>query len=238
MSENETSEPNNMLAVIERASANPAVDTGKMRELLEMQKEIVRYKAEMAFNSDFAAMQSDLPVIAKNGEIKVNGVVRSKYTLFEEMNEIVKPILKQHGFAILFKTNSKKGEVTVSGTLMHREGHREMTELTLEADTSGSKNSVQSIGSSLQYAKRYIEASLLNLTTGGEDDDGARAATQFISEDQTATLTALIEEVGKDKKHDTEVFCKYFKIEKVSSLPAAKYADAVKALERKRKVAA
>lgn len=234
----EQSEPNNMLAVIERASANPLVDTGKMRELLEMQKEIVRYKAEMSFNADFATMQSELPVIAKNGEIKVNGVVRSKYTLFEEMNEIVKPILKAHGFAILFKHSSQKGEVTVSGTLMHRDGHRETTELTLEADTSGSKNSVQSIGSSLQYAKRYIEASLLNLTTGGEDDDGARGATQFISEDQEATLTALIEEVGKDKKHDTEVFCKYFKIDKVSGLPAAKYADAVKALEKKRKVAA
>lgn len=238
MSENETSEPNNMLAVIERASANPAVDTEKMRALLDMQKEIVRYKAEMAFNADFALMQSALPVIAKSGEIKVNNVVRSKYALFEEMNEIVKPILKEHGFAILFKTNSKKGEVTVSGTLMHREGHRETTELTLEADTSGSKNSVQSIGSSLQYAKRYIMASLLNLTTGGEDDDGARAATQFIDDGQAATLIALIEEVGKDKRHDTEVFCKYFKIEKVSSLPANQFTNAVKALEKKRKVAA
>lgn len=237
MSENELEVNGGMLAVIERASRSPEVDVEKMRALLDMQKEIVRYKAEMAFNADFAAMQSDLPVIAKNGEIKVNGTVRSKYTLFEEMNEIVKPILQQHGFAILFKTSSKKGEVTVSGTLMHREGHRETTELTLEADTSGSKNSVQSIGSSLQYAKRYIEASLLNLTTGGEDDDGARAATEFVSEDQAATLIALIEEVGKDKKHDTEVFCKYFKIEKVASLPAARYTDAVKALEKKRKAA-
>lgn len=239
MSENETdiSESNNMLAVIERASANPAVDVEKMRALLDMQKEIVRYKAEMAFTADFAAMQQDLPVIEKNGEIKVAGVVRSKYPKFEEMNEIVKPILRQYGFAILFKTTSQKGEVTVTGTLMHREGHKEMTELTLDADTSGSKNSVQSIGSSLQYAKRYIEESLLNLSRKGEDDDGARAATEFISEDQAATLIALIEEVGKDKKHDTEVFCKYFKIDKVASLPAAKYPNAVQALEKKRKAA-
>ncbi len=236
---NEEAEPNNMLAVIERASRSPEVDVEKMRALLDMQKELVRYQAEMAFNADFAAMQSDLPVIAKNGEIKVNGVVRSKYTLFEEMNEIVKPILKQHGFAILFKTNSKKGEVTVSGTLMHRDGHRETTELTLEADTSGSKNSVQSIGSSLQYAKRYIEASLLNLTTGGEDDDGARGATQFITEAQAADLTALAEEVlGADKLRAGMVtFCKYFKIEKLESLPADMYERAVAAFEKKRKSA-
>lgn len=233
MSENEVSEPTNMLAVIERASANPAVDTEKMRALLDMQKEIVRYKAEMAFNADFAAMQSDLPVIAKTGEIKVNNVVRSKYALFEEMNEIVKPILQRHGFAVLYKTNSQKGEVTVSGTLMHREGHREMTELTLEADTSGSKNSVQSIGSSLQYAKRYIMASLLNLTTAGEDDDGARAATKFVSETQVADLQAMIDEVKADKQK----FLRYMKVESLEKIPTAAYQKAVAALEAKRKAA-
>jgi len=229
----ELQEQTNMLAVIERASSNPAVDVEKMRALLDMQKEIVRYKAEMAFNADFAAMQSDLPVIAKTGEIKVNNVIRSKYALFEEMNEIVKPIMKQHGFAILFKTNSQKGEVTVSGTLMHRDGHRETTELTLEADTSGSKNSVQSIGSSLQYAKRYIEASLLNLTTGGEDDDGARGATQFITEAQVADLQSLIDEVGADKAK----FLRYVKAESLEKVPVAKYQDAIAKLEAKRKAA-
>ncbi len=122
---------------------------------------------------------------------------------------------------------------------MHRDGHRETTELTLEADTSGSKNSVQSIGSSLQYAKRYIEASLLNLTTGGEDDDGARGATQFITEAQAADLTALAEEVlGADKLRAGMVtFCKYFKIEKLESLPADMYERAVAAFEKKRKSA-
>ncbi len=58
---NEEAEPNNMLAVIERASRSPEVDVEKMRALLDMQKELVRYQAEMAFNADFAAMQSDLP---------------------------------------------------------------------------------------------------------------------------------------------------------------------------------
>lgn len=240
MNEELQTEPNNMLAVIERASANPDVDVEKMRALLDMQKEIVRYKAEMAFNADFAAMQSELPVIAKNGEIKVNGVVRSKYSLFEEMNEIVKPILKSHGFAVLYKTNSQKGEVTVSGTLMHRDGHRETTELTLEADTSGSKNSVQSIGSSLQYAKRYIMGSLLNLTTAGEDDDGNKGGTEHVSEDQELALKSLIDEMETKEKpgHALEVFLKYYKIPKLSDLPAAKYADAVKAIQKKRKVAA
>lgn len=233
MTEELQTEPNNMLAVIERASSNPDVDVEKMRALLDMQKEIVRYKAEMAFNADFAAMTAELPVIAKTGEIKVQGVVRSKYALFEEMNEIVKPILKAHRFAILFRTNSQKGEVTVSGTLMHCEGHRETTELTLEADTSGSKNSVQSIGSSLQYAKRYIMASLLNLTTAGEDDDGSRGATQFITESQAADLQTLIEEVKADKSK----FLRYLKVESIEKIPTAKYADAVKALEAKRKAA-
>ena len=42
----------------------------------------------------------------------------------------------------------------------------------LPADTSGSKNVVQAIGSSVSYGKRYTMQALLNITSGGEDDDG------------------------------------------------------------------
>jgi hypothetical protein len=220
--------------IIEKAAANPEVDVSKLEKLLDMQERVLRRRAEIAFNVAFAEMQSQLPIIQQNGQIIVQGVVRSKYALFEDINEAVKPILKANGFALTFKTHTSKGEAIVVGILMHKDGHREETDITLEADTSGSKNSVQSIGSSISYAKRYCLCALLNITSRGEDDDGSRGNVKRISESQAADIQALMDEVKANK----EQFLKYFKIDKLSDLPQVKYPDAVKALEKKRKAAA
>lgn len=221
------------LAMVERLAINPDVDPDKIDRFLQMKERVDAKRAEMAFNAAFAEMQEALPVIEENGVIKVGAEVRSRYARFEDINDVVKPILKAHGFAIMFKTTSQKGEVTVTGILTHREGHRETSDLTLEADTSGSKNGVQSIGSSTQYGKRYVINALLNLTSRGQDDDGKRGATVLVNTKQVADLTALAEEVGAD----IPKFCKYFKIDKIENLPASLYESAVKAFEKKRKAA-
>lgn len=228
--------PAEMLAyaqIIEKAASNPEVDVAKLERLLDMQERVLSRRAEVAFNAAFAEMQSQLPIITEKGEIKIGEVVRSRYAKFEDINEAVKPILQAHGFAVTFKTRTEAKSVVVTGILMHREGHRESTDMMLEADTSGSKNGVQSIGSSVSYAKRYVLNALLNITTRGEDDGGARGAVKRITETQVADLLALAEEV----KADIPKFCQYYKIDKIENLPASLYQSAVKAFEKKRKVA-
>lgn len=220
--------------VISEAAANPNVDVEKLERLLAMQERVLSKQAEISFNSAFAEMQSEMPEITERGDIRVNGQSRSRYAKFEDINEAVKPVLQKHGFAITFKTQTDKNAVTVTGILMHKDGHRETTDMMLEADTSGSKNGVQSIGSSVSYAKRYVLSALLNITTRGEDDNGSRGAAQFITENQVADLKALAEEV----KADLPAFLKYMRVSNVESLPASMYANAVKALEKKRKAAA
>lgn len=222
--------------VIEKASANPDFDANKLEKMLEMYERIMARNAEMAFNSAFAEMQSEMPVITENGEIKIHGAVQSRYAKFEDINDTVKPILKTHGFAITFKTKSSEQGITVTAILMHKEGHREDTEMTLMADTSGNKNAVQGVGSSVSYAKRYGLLALLNITTRGEDDDGQAGGAKAITEDQQATLQALIDEVKQDKP-------KFFayasnkarrQIKTLSEVPQSLYAELVKSLEKKR----
>lgn len=161
-----------VMAVIERAASNKDVDISKLEKLLDMQERIMAKNAEMAFNSDMALMQSELPTITELGEIKVNGVVRSKYARFEDMNEAVKPVLQKYGFAVNFKTDTANAIVKVIGILTHRLGHRETTDMVLPVDVSGSKNPVQAIGSSVSYGKRYVMEALLNITSRGLDNDG------------------------------------------------------------------
>lgn len=225
------------MSVIEKASANEKFDADKLEKLLSMYERIMDRNAEMAFNADFANMQSDMPVIQENGEIVIREQVQSRYALFEDINDVVKPILKSHGFAITFKTKTVEDGITVTAILMHKDGHREETEMTLHADTSGNKNAVQGVGSSVSYAKRYGLIALLNITTRGEDDDGQAGGAKLISESQAADLQAMIEETNTDKPK----FLKYLstkarrELKSLDQIPAAVYDDAVAALNKKRR---
>jgi hypothetical protein len=162
-----------IIQVIERAASNPEVDIDKMERLLQMQERVMERAAEAAFNADLAQMQNELPVIEENGAIRSkSGGIQSRYAKFEDINEAVKPILRQYGFAISFRTAFENGEVIVTGVLSHRQGHREQSSVKLPADASGNKNNVQGWGSSISYGKRYTMNALLNITSRGEDNDG------------------------------------------------------------------
>lgn len=161
-----------VLAMVERVAMNPDADIDKLERLLDMQERVLIRNAMVAFNTAMAEMQSDIPTIEKNGAIIVKDTERSRYARFEDIMRIVKPIMQRYGFAVSFRTNTGDNCVKVTGVLMHKDGHREETEMTLPVDSSGSKNTVQAIGSSTAYGKRYVLCALLNIATGDEDDDG------------------------------------------------------------------
>jgi len=179
-----------ILAVIERAAANPDVDVDKMQKLLDMQIKIMDKQAEMAYSVALAEMQPELPMITEKGEIKIAGEVRSKYARFEDINEAIKPYLKQFGFSIQFKIDQEK-DIKVTAILRHKEGHSDSTSIVLPADTSGSKNIVQAAGSSVEYGKRYTLKAILNISTGGLDDD-AQASDPVISQLQADKVSEML----------------------------------------------
>lgn len=170
----EATQSDNVLAVISRAATDPNIDIDKMERLLVMQETIMEKQSLAAFNRDMSKLQAKMPTVAKNGEIKVGNEVRSRYAKFEDIVEATKPLLARYGFSITFQSKVEQGLITVTGTISHQEGHSETTELPLPADTSGSKNSVQAIGSSISYGKRYVFGMLTNVATG-DDDDGVAA---------------------------------------------------------------
>jgi hypothetical protein len=160
-----------IIQVIERAAMNPNVDIDKMERLLQMQERIMARDAKAAYSAAFAEMQPELPEIPEHG--KGHG---STYALWEDINDLIKPVISKHGFGISFRTGRDGPMVTVTAVLTHRDGHSEETMMALPIDSSGSKNAVQAVGSSTSYGKRYTASALLNLTTRGEDDDGKKAA--------------------------------------------------------------
>lgn len=171
----QVSQSNSVLAVISRAATDKDVDVSKMERLLDMQERVMAKQAEMSFYSDMSALQDDMPTIKKEGEIKVGGQLRSRYARFEDILGQTKPLLKNYGFSVAFKSNFVDGQLEITGILSHRFGHKESTTMRLPFDDSGAKNQVQMIGSSVSYGKRYVYCMLLNINITEDDDDGQAA---------------------------------------------------------------
>lgn len=245
------SESSALLAVIERAARDPSVDVDKMERLMQMHERLRERNAKEAFDAALAVMQPDLPQVDRKGRIVVlskedraAGRMDAKpqqstpYALWEDINTAIGPHLAEHGFALSFRTGTTtEGKITVTGVLSHRAGHREETTITLMHDSSGSKNNVQAVGSSISYGKRYTAGLLLNITSrapGDADDDGlAAGAPETISAEQEQILRREI----MDANADLPEFLKYFKIEKLDHLPSGQFERAMTSLKRKKAMA-
>lgn len=169
-----TPEVDGVLGVIERLSA-AGLSTENLRELVALQERILDRNAKAAFEAAFAKMQPDLPEIDEKGKIVVKGVQRSTYAKLEDIQKAIKPILKQHGFAIRHRTEwpaDKPNIIRVVGILSHEQGHREESCFEAPADPSDYRSDIQSQGSTVSYGRRYTTLDLLNITTRGMDNDG------------------------------------------------------------------
>jgi len=221
-----------ILELIGRMSSDQSVDVAKVEKLVDLYMRVTANTARQEYAAALADMQPQLPLIAERGGIKDrNDNVQSRYALWEDIVSAITPILSEHGFALSFRTQNEANMVSVTGVLSHRAGHSEQTTLALPIDTSGSKNAVQSVGSSTSYGKRYTAGALLNLRTGDIDDDGASGGKPTLSEEQVANLDALLSEIGGDAKAR---YLRYAKVKSLDQILACNYADAVKVIEKRR----
>ncbi|MFI4989111.1 MAG: ERF family protein [Alphaproteobacteria bacterium] len=182
-----------MLRVIERAAADPDVPIERLDRLATLYERMVSREAETKFNAALVKMQPKLPVLEERGQITgPDGAVRATYATWEDTVEAIRPMLARHGFSLSFKPGrSPRGVPTVTGVLRHEAGHKEEAEIELPADTSGDKNPVQAVGSTMSYGQRYVAKMLLNLTSRGEDDDGHAAGQSGAEFGAIAEINAL-----------------------------------------------
>lgn len=195
-------ESSTILQIIQQVAMSPTADIDKMERLMAMHERFQAQQAKQQYDEALAQMQEELPVIGERGGIKDrNGNIQSTYALWEDINEMIKPVLAKHGFALSFRTPRNEKGIEVEGVLSHRAGHRETTSLLLPADVSGNKNGVQAVASSVSYGKRYTAGALLNFTTTGEDDDGNGAVvTPRVTSLQAAQLAELLDKCSDKAK--------------------------------------
>ncbi len=201
----------------------------QMQQLFDLQLRYEANEARKAYNEAMSCFREKAPAIAKTRTGH-----NIKYAGLSESIEAIQPLLSQFGLSHQWKTKQDGPLISVECTVTHRLGHSESTSLSAAPDTSGSKNAIQAIGSTVSYLERYTLYAILGLSSREMDDDGKGAGggaeVELITEAQVMDLISLAREVGADLKK----FCTFYKVEDLAYLPAVKFAPAVKNLEAKR----
>lgn len=175
-----TADTDSTALMFERLAKDPNVDVEKLERLIAMQERIMRHNAEAAFNVAFTAMQRDIPTILERARTD-----KTSYAPLEDIIEPLRPVLRQHGFSLGFRTEwPNEKTVKVIGILTHNESHARTSEFLSSADQTGSKNAIQALASAVSYGKRYTTKDLLCIVTRGEDDDARRAGNGKAAEEQ------------------------------------------------------
>jgi hypothetical protein len=215
-----------MVAMIERIAMNPDLPIDRLEQMLAMKERMDAQEAEQQFNAAFAAASAEIPSIPLNGK----GHNGRPYATLKDIVAKTRPTLAGHGLSLSWDVATADGKVTVTAILSHVGGHTRRSEIILPADTSGSKNPVQAIGSTQTYGQRYTAQAILGLSLGDDvEDDGAGGSGATVTDEQQATLRDLLAQSGADEGK----FLAYFRVEDLADLPAKAYANADAMLRRK-----
>jgi len=158
-----------------------------LTKLMDLQERWEAGQARKAFDEAIAAAKSQIKPVVRNR----TGHNDKRYADFSAYAREVDPVLAEHGLSYRFRTE-QDGSIKVSCILSHKAGHSEENSLAAAADTSGNKNSIQAIGSTLTYLQRYTLTQALGLAAS-DDDDGRRSESLPISAAAEAAINSLHE---------------------------------------------
>lgn len=212
-----------MVSMIERVVMDNSIDIARLRELLDMKKEMDANAARVAMAQAFAAFKAETINIVKD---RKNTHTNSMYATIDAINKAVDSLLGKHGLATWEETvGQTETTITVQAFISHQAGHERSNTLTLPLDIAGSsgkvnKTTVQGIGSSITYARRYAKLALLGLAPD-EDTDGNRdTSSDKVTEFQAKTISDLMEKLAP---HQVEIFKEKEGVDDPAQLPKNRF---------------
>lgn len=211
------------LEMLDRALSSNA-DPDTLAKLMALQERWQANQARMAFDEAISNAKAEIKPVIRNAK----GHNDKRYADFAAIASAVDPIITKFGLSYRFKA-AQTDRISVTCVLSHKEGHFEETTLSGPADTSGSKNAIQAIGSTLTYLQRYSLNAALGLSASNDDDGKAAGMGETITDEQVIYLRELIEAVGADEKK----FLAHGKVERLADIRADQFEPAVRLLKSK-----
>jgi len=146
-----------------------------LERLFALYQEAKKDEARRAFYEAMGAFQAEMPPLVKDSAVDFTtskGRTHYKHASLAAISEAIREPLHRHGLSFRYQIANTETGIAVTCIVAHEAGHTEPTTMGAPADTSGSKNAIQSLGSTVTYMQRYTLVAALGLTTADEDTDG------------------------------------------------------------------
>ncbi len=202
-------------------------DLDKLEKLLELQIRYEENEAKKAYHEAMAKFKETPPEIEKDRHVKYLKV-DYRHASLANVTKKINIALGEYGLSATWQTAQNNGNITITCIITHKLGHSESTSLTAAPDTSGSKNDIQAIGSTVSYLQRYTILALTGLATSDMDDNGKTSEAEYIDEKQHAQIVKLI----KSKGVDVTLFLAYMKVKKVEDILASGFKKGMSSLKK------
>ncbi len=210
----------------DEVEAQTTVDDDTMANsdaLLKMQAEMEDRQATREFNEAYGRLSQSLPRVKRNGTIDLGKGKPIPFAKWEDCDAVIRPACAAEGFTLSFDSSPREGGgLIVTGHLMHRSGHTRTATIPLPLDSGPGRNSLQAVGSTLSYGKRYLAEMLLNIVRENQDDDGTKGGMKFITPAQIEELQRMMEETNTDEAR----FCQIFNVAHIGEMAEANLAAA------------
>lgn len=171
---------------------NKDLDIEKLKVLVQMQKDWQAEQNKRAFTAAFSDFQRNCPILEKVKENsyvnKNNQEVRYRSPDIANLDEMTKRPLAEAGLTKDWEISQTDAYIEVTCVVTHTNGHQKRVPLRAPKDSSGGKNDIQAIGSTLSYLQRYTLMAALGLTARGMDDDGQAHGRENVTEDRNKVV--------------------------------------------------
>jgi hypothetical protein len=216
-----------------QAAQERGADIDQLQKLMELQLRWEENEARKSYNRAISSFKSENIRIVKDAVVDFSsqkGRTHYRHATLANVVAQVTEAMSKYSLSHSWSTAQAGELITVTCRVSHVDGHSESVSLSASPDTSGNKNSIQAIASTVTYLERYTLLSSLGLAT--HDDDGKGAGDEEVDLINDQQYTNLIDLLKRASRTEPQ-FCAYLKIDALHNLPAKRYAEAVKVLSTK-----
>ncbi len=178
------SQPDKLLEM----AISKGADMDQLDKLLQLKERYDNEMARKAFTAALAAFKTEDLCIKKDRTVTIEtkdaGTYGYTHASLGNIVGTAVPIMSKHGLSHRWETVQADARVKVTCILTHRDGHSEQTTLEASPDTSGKKNGIQQVASTVTYLQRYTFLSITGLAVEEMDNDGQGFEGQQISPDK------------------------------------------------------
>lgn len=177
-------------------------DLDKLERLMALQERWEANEARKDFVLAMAAFKQEPLEIFKRKEVgyttKDGEFVGYKHATLSDVANVVVPAMARHDLSHRWDVKQENGRIIVTCVVTHKRGHSETVTLDGSPDSSGKKNAIQQVASTVTYLQRYTLLLATGLAAQDQMDDDGQGAGK--GETDIGDLLAELYEITDDQK--------------------------------------